>query len=127
MVTLSKPLTVVKPQGDYHTYKLRTVPYNANLPMYNLAVPFYNNGSVEEWLKFHKNLQAIITGQNITYPQGMYTITKSMLHGDALTAFENAKGVNGPQSKPTYKKAMEDLFKFMFLLQAYVTQTRCMC
>eukprot|EP00957_Ditylum_brightwellii_P163918 12479376-Ditylum_brightwellii.AAC.1 len=95
MMTFSKPLTVVKPQGDYHMYKLYMVPYNANLPTYNLDVPFYDNGSVEEWLKFLQNLQAVITEQNIMDPQGMYAITKSMLHGDMLISFENTKGVNG--------------------------------
>eukprot|EP00957_Ditylum_brightwellii_P052208 3958870-Ditylum_brightwellii.AAC.1 len=119
MVTFSKPLTAVKPQGkgprelkpiiliehpkvhkfkkgNYHKYKLRTVPYNANSPTYDLAIPFFNMGSVEEWLKFWQNLQAIITRYNITDPQGVYVITQSMLCGDALTAFKNAEGVNGP-------------------------------
>eukprot|EP00957_Ditylum_brightwellii_P117061 8929079-Ditylum_brightwellii.AAC.1 len=69
MVTFSKPSTTSKPQGNglqklkiiitiersqvrectkgnYHMYRLCTVPYNTNLPMYNIAVPFYNNRSV---------------------------------------------------------------------------------
>eukprot|EP00957_Ditylum_brightwellii_P168956 12860221-Ditylum_brightwellii.AAC.1 len=75
MVTFSKPSNMLEPQG-----------------------------SVEEWLKCWKNLQAIITRKNITDPQGMYAITKSMLHGDTLTAFKNVKGVNRPQSEQVYKK-----------------------
>eukprot|EP00957_Ditylum_brightwellii_P208775 15358876-Ditylum_brightwellii.AAC.1 len=129
MATFSKPLTAGEPQGNntqelkpiiliehpqvreltkanYHTYNLCTVSYNTHLPIYNLAIPFYDIGSVEEWLKFCKNLQAVITGQSITDSQGIYAITKSMLHGDTLTAFENAKGVNIPQSEQTYKKTM---------------------
>eukprot|EP00957_Ditylum_brightwellii_P163736 12465499-Ditylum_brightwellii.AAC.1 len=70
MVTFSKPSTAGEPQGngpqelkpiipierpqvrelmkgDYHMYKLYTIPYNANSHMYNLAMPFYGNGSVE--------------------------------------------------------------------------------
>eukprot|EP00957_Ditylum_brightwellii_P091821 6991236-Ditylum_brightwellii.AAC.1 len=150
MVTFSKPLTVVEPQGNspqeltpipliefpqackltkdnYLMYKLCMVPYNTNLPMYDLAVPFYDNRSVEEWLKFCQHLQAVITRQNIMDPQGMYAITKSMLCGDTLTAFENVEGVNGPQSKPAYKLFLEGVHMHMFLLQAYVIQTRYMC
>eukprot|EP00957_Ditylum_brightwellii_P111969 8538949-Ditylum_brightwellii.AAC.1 len=75
MVTFSKPSTTNKPQGnspqelkniilieqpqvqeftkgDYHIYKLRMVFYIANSPSYNLAVRFYDNGCVEELLKF---------------------------------------------------------------------------
>eukprot|EP00957_Ditylum_brightwellii_P182463 13899939-Ditylum_brightwellii.AAC.1 len=110
-------------RGNYHTYKLYMVPHNANLPTYNLAIPFFNTGSVEEWLKFQQNIQAIITGQNITDPQGMYAITKSMLHGDTLTSFENTMGVNVLQLEPAYKKTMEDIHTHMFSLQAYIMQT----
>eukprot|EP00957_Ditylum_brightwellii_P198464 15125485-Ditylum_brightwellii.AAC.1 len=59
-------------------------------------------------------------------PQGMYAIAKSMLCRDALTAFENDNGVNGPQLEPAYKKKIEDTHTHMFPLQAYVTQTRYM-
>eukprot|EP00957_Ditylum_brightwellii_P022880 1726932-Ditylum_brightwellii.AAC.1 len=92
MVTFSKPSTTGKPQGNgpqelkpsipiqcpqvqelmkgnYHMYELRTVHYNANSPMYDLAASFYDNRSVEEWLKFQQNLRAIITRQNVTNPQ----------------------------------------------------------
>eukprot|EP00957_Ditylum_brightwellii_P051235 3884545-Ditylum_brightwellii.AAC.1 len=92
MVTFSKPCTTNKPQsngpqeikpivpiekleaqeltkGEYHMYKLCTVPYNANSSSYDLAILFYDTGSVEKWLKFWQNLQAVITGQNITNAQ----------------------------------------------------------
>eukprot|EP00957_Ditylum_brightwellii_P209916 15364345-Ditylum_brightwellii.AAC.1 len=130
MVTFSKPLTAGKPQGNgpqelkpiipidcpqvreltkgnYHMYKLHTVPYNANSPVYNLDITFYDNGSIEEWLKFHQHLPAFINRQNITDLQDIYVVTKSMLHRDMLTAFENAKGVDRPQSEPAYKTTME--------------------
>eukprot|EP00957_Ditylum_brightwellii_P090321 6878682-Ditylum_brightwellii.AAC.1 len=149
MMTFSKPLNVVKPQGngpqklksiiliecpnvhkltkgDYQMYKLRTVPYNTNSPTYDLAVPFLNTRSVEEWLKFWHNLEAVITRQNITDPQGMYTTTKSMLREDALIAFKNTKGVNRPQSELVYKNTMVAVHMHMFPLQAYITQTRYM-
>eukprot|EP00957_Ditylum_brightwellii_P148503 11307098-Ditylum_brightwellii.AAC.1 len=136
-MTFSKPLPVNEPQGngpqelkliipikqpklqeltkgDYHTYKLCTVPFNANSPTYNLAVLFYDTGSVEEWLKFWQNLQAIITGQNITDAQGMYAITKSMLRGDALTVFKNANGVNKSQTEPNYQRTTKDAHMHMF-------------
>eukprot|EP00957_Ditylum_brightwellii_P123982 9450745-Ditylum_brightwellii.AAC.1 len=80
---------------------------------------------MEEWLKFCQHLQAVITGQNITDPQGMYAITKSMLHKGALTAFENAEGVNRPQLELAYKKTMETYICTCSPLQAYAMQTTC--
>ena len=34
-------------QGEYHMYKLRTSPTNADSPVYELAVPFFESGSPE--------------------------------------------------------------------------------
>eukprot|EP00957_Ditylum_brightwellii_P206449 15348458-Ditylum_brightwellii.AAC.1 len=85
------------------------VSYNANSPMYNLAVPFYNTGFVEEWLKFQQNLQAVITMEYVTDTHTMYTIMKSMLQGDALMTFEHTEVFNRPQSEPNYKTVMQDM------------------
>ena len=54
----------------------------------------------------------------------MYTITKGMLQGDMLMAFENEEGINGPQLEPNYKNMMQGMYKHMFLLQAYTIQTQ---
>eukprot|EP00957_Ditylum_brightwellii_P188315 14336786-Ditylum_brightwellii.AAC.1 len=39
-------------KGQYHTYKLRTTPADATLPVYKLFVPFFDEGTPEEWIKF---------------------------------------------------------------------------
>eukprot|EP00957_Ditylum_brightwellii_P199089 15176161-Ditylum_brightwellii.AAC.1 len=36
--------------GQYHTYKLRTTPADATLPIYKLSVPFFDEGTPEEWI-----------------------------------------------------------------------------
>eukprot|EP00957_Ditylum_brightwellii_P087007 6622949-Ditylum_brightwellii.AAC.1 len=94
-------------------YKVQLGPYNSNSHTYNLVVPFFNTGTVEEWLKFLQNLCAVIAGQNITDAQGTYVITRSLLHGDALIAFENAEGNNRPQTEPDYKQTMKDVYLHM--------------
>eukprot|EP00957_Ditylum_brightwellii_P065152 4941632-Ditylum_brightwellii.AAC.1 len=35
-----------------HTYKLRTTPMDATLPVYELSIPFFDEGTPEEWIKF---------------------------------------------------------------------------
>eukprot|EP00957_Ditylum_brightwellii_P161816 12320429-Ditylum_brightwellii.AAC.1 len=77
-------------------------------------MPFYNARLVVEWLKFWQKNQAVITGLNVMDTQGMYVITKSMLREDALTAFENSEGKNGPQMEPNYKQTMHDVHVHMF-------------
>eukprot|EP00957_Ditylum_brightwellii_P037928 2868651-Ditylum_brightwellii.AAC.1 len=110
MVTFSKPSNTVEPQGN-GPRELKPI-----IPIECPKVCKLTKGSVEEWLKFWKNLQAIITRQSITDHQGMIAITKSMLRGDAFTAFKNAKGANRPQSEPAYKKTMVDIHTHMFPL-----------
>eukprot|EP00957_Ditylum_brightwellii_P177382 13511616-Ditylum_brightwellii.AAC.1 len=90
-------------KGKCHMFKLCTVPYNANWPIYNSIVPFYDTGSVEEWLKFGQNLQDIITGQNNTNAQ---------------------EGVNKSQSKPSYKKMMQDVHMYFQTFLARVDETK---
>eukprot|EP00957_Ditylum_brightwellii_P139752 10649844-Ditylum_brightwellii.AAC.1 len=137
MVTFSKPISANEPQGngpqeikpfipleqtepqelvkgEYYICKLHTMPYNSNLPAYNLAVPFFGTRTVEEWLKFLQNLQLVIAGQNITDVQGTCTITKSLLQGDTLPAFKDAEGNNRLQTKPNYEKTTKDVHLHMF-------------
>eukprot|EP00957_Ditylum_brightwellii_P068120 5170981-Ditylum_brightwellii.AAC.1 len=37
-------------KGQYHTYKLRTTHADATLPVYKLSVPFFDEGTPEEWI-----------------------------------------------------------------------------
>eukprot|EP00957_Ditylum_brightwellii_P039783 3011629-Ditylum_brightwellii.AAC.1 len=50
--------------GQFHTYKLRTTPADTNSPTYELSIPFFDEGSPKEWIKFQRGLQAVLKGQN---------------------------------------------------------------
>ena len=77
-------------QGEYHTYKLRTSPTSNSSPVYELSVPFFEDGTPEEWLKFCRNVKAVLKGQNVTNGTSMFAVVNTLLRGDALTAFEAA-------------------------------------
>eukprot|EP00957_Ditylum_brightwellii_P169767 12921869-Ditylum_brightwellii.AAC.1 len=38
--------------SQFHTYKLRTTLADTTLPIYKLSVPFLDEGTPEEWIKF---------------------------------------------------------------------------
>eukprot|EP00957_Ditylum_brightwellii_P157886 12018140-Ditylum_brightwellii.AAC.1 len=38
--------------GQYHMYKLCTTPADATSLIYKLSVPFFDDGTPEEWTKF---------------------------------------------------------------------------
>eukprot|EP00957_Ditylum_brightwellii_P001956 150513-Ditylum_brightwellii.AAC.1 len=42
--------------GQFHTYKLRTTPADATSPTYELSIPFFEEGTSKEWIKFWRRL-----------------------------------------------------------------------
>eukprot|EP00957_Ditylum_brightwellii_P030070 2276365-Ditylum_brightwellii.AAC.1 len=78
-------------RSQFHTYKLRTTPVDATLPVYKLSVPFFNKETPEEWIKFQSGLAAVLKGQNITQGPASYAVAKMLLKGDTLTVFKQAE------------------------------------
>eukprot|EP00957_Ditylum_brightwellii_P046033 3492455-Ditylum_brightwellii.AAC.1 len=60
-------------RGQFHMYKLCTTPADATSPTYKLSIPFFKEGTPEEWIKFQRELQAVLKGQNITQGPPSYT------------------------------------------------------
>eukprot|EP00957_Ditylum_brightwellii_P077612 5897858-Ditylum_brightwellii.AAC.1 len=52
VIAFQRPQARHLEREQYHTYKLRTTPADATLPFYELSVPFFDDGTLEEWIKF---------------------------------------------------------------------------
>eukprot|EP00957_Ditylum_brightwellii_P064362 4884988-Ditylum_brightwellii.AAC.1 len=39
-------------RGQFHAYKLCTTPADLTSPLYELSVPFFDDRTPEEWIKF---------------------------------------------------------------------------
>eukprot|EP00957_Ditylum_brightwellii_P070969 5393201-Ditylum_brightwellii.AAC.1 len=50
-----------------------------------------------EWIKFWRRLQAVIKGQNVMQGPPSYAVAKTLLKGDALMVFKQAKIDHGNQ------------------------------
>eukprot|EP00957_Ditylum_brightwellii_P000052 3613-Ditylum_brightwellii.AAC.1 len=66
-------------RGQFHTYKLRTTPADAILPVYELSIPFFNEGIPKEWIKFWCGLIAVLKCQNVTLGPASYAVAKTLL------------------------------------------------
>eukprot|EP00957_Ditylum_brightwellii_P035881 2719277-Ditylum_brightwellii.AAC.1 len=66
-------------------YKLCITTADATSPIYKLSIPFFDNGTPEEWIKFWHGLQAVLKGQNVTQGPPSYTVAKTLLKGNVLT------------------------------------------
>eukprot|EP00957_Ditylum_brightwellii_P013125 992097-Ditylum_brightwellii.AAC.1 len=65
VIAFQRPQARQLERKQYHTYKLCTTPADATPPIYKISVPFFDNGTPEEWIKFWRGLQAVLKGQNI--------------------------------------------------------------
>eukprot|EP00957_Ditylum_brightwellii_P079836 6071065-Ditylum_brightwellii.AAC.1 len=107
---------------QYHTYKLCTTPADATSPIYKLSVPFFDDGTPEEWIKFWLGLQAVLKGQNVMQGPASYAVAKTLLKGDALTVFEQAEIDHNNQTVPHFELCLDDMAKHVFPEKARRTQ-----
>eukprot|EP00957_Ditylum_brightwellii_P122963 9375353-Ditylum_brightwellii.AAC.1 len=66
-------------RGQFHTYKLHTTPVDATLPVYELYIPFFDEGDSEQWIKFQHGLAVVLKGQNVTLGSASYAVAKTLL------------------------------------------------
>eukprot|EP00957_Ditylum_brightwellii_P169536 12903360-Ditylum_brightwellii.AAC.1 len=95
-------------------YKLRITPADATLPIYKLSVPFFDDGTLEEWIKFWHRLHAVLKGQNVTQGPPSYAVAKMLLKGNVLMVFERAEIDHGTQSVPHFDLCLDDVAEHVF-------------
>eukprot|EP00957_Ditylum_brightwellii_P086610 6589857-Ditylum_brightwellii.AAC.1 len=78
-------------RGQFLTYKLCTTSANDTSPVYELSVPFFIEGTPEQWIKFRHWLAAVLKGQNMTLGPASYAVAKMLLKGEALTVFDRQR------------------------------------
>eukprot|EP00957_Ditylum_brightwellii_P006685 507883-Ditylum_brightwellii.AAC.1 len=59
---------------DYQTYKLHTNPKDEKSTVYNLVVPYYKVGTLEQWLQFVDAVTQVIKGQDIQDRDAAYSL-----------------------------------------------------
>eukprot|EP00957_Ditylum_brightwellii_P025657 1939882-Ditylum_brightwellii.AAC.1 len=64
VIALTRPTLRNLERGQFHTYKLCTTLANTDSPTYKLSIPFFDEGTPKEWIKFQRGLQAVLKGQN---------------------------------------------------------------
>eukprot|EP00957_Ditylum_brightwellii_P195640 14907125-Ditylum_brightwellii.AAC.1 len=52
IIPFQRPAPRQLERGQFHAYKLRTTLADPTSPIYELSVPFFDDGTPEEWIKF---------------------------------------------------------------------------
>ena len=126
VIAFTRPTPRNLKRDRFHTYKLRTTPADTDSPTYKLSIPFFDEGTPEEWIKFWHKLQAVLKGQNVTQGPASYAVAKTLLKGDALTVFKQAETTHRNQTVPHFELCLDDMAAHVFPEKAGQTQKRYM-
>eukprot|EP00957_Ditylum_brightwellii_P095610 7284100-Ditylum_brightwellii.AAC.1 len=96
-------------RDQFHTYKLRTTPADANSPTYELSIPFFDEGAPKEWINFWHGLQAEVKGQNVMQGSPSYAVAKTLYKGNMLTVFKQAEITHGNQTVMNFELCLDDM------------------
>ena len=75
------------------------MPNDEGSATHDLIVPYFSTGLSEEWLRWKRDLGRVLQGQNVTTNPGKYNMTRRLLEGDALAAFNVAAMMHGNEMK----------------------------
>ena len=103
---------------------LKSNPSNEDSGTYEFTIPFFKTGTPEQWLEFEDNLARVLTGQNMTTGPSKYAMTRRVLKGDSLTAFNTAANAAGTETNEHYDMVMQDMRKYIFPLKVLQRQRR---
>ena len=88
VIPLTRPETKVSlTKGEYSVLKCKTTPDVEGAATYDLPIPYFKTGTAEEFLRWKRNVQRALTGQNVTTGPGQYNLTRKLMDGDALMVF----------------------------------------
>ena len=109
-------------KDEYMTFKLKTNLASRNSAEYSLNVPYFPDGSPEEWLKFLMNLKRLFEGQNITTGPHKFTMARRLLIGESLSLFEEkACTFEGAETLENFELAVRAVTNKVFPLKALNT------
>ena len=125
-ISLQATEPAVLGKDQYLTMKLRLVPTQDKSPTYNLVVPYFKNGTSEEWLKFQLNLNRVFVGQNLTTAVPKYAMVRRLLMGDVLSTFNAKARVLTTKNNANFKTCVNAVTETVFPKKSMQTQKRYM-
>ncbi len=77
-------------------FKLKNNPSESNSPEFEFSIRYFKEGDVETFLTWRTNLETVLRGMNANTASKMFSLTKQMLRGDALAAYNQAEATYAP-------------------------------
>ena len=126
VIPLQRPESKELAKGECIAFKLRSTPTDPDSTTYELTIGYFGEGTPEELLVFYKNLMKVIVGQNVMNGPDKYLLTRRLLQGDALAAFDRAATSIGNETNPHFTETLQALIAHVFPNRALAMQKRYM-
>ena len=125
-ISIEKSVPKSLSKDKYQSYKCRNDPTDRDSPTYEITVPYFSDGSPEEWIRFVKLMKQLFKGQGDTTGPARYVKARQLLTGNALTTFEShvTSTVNHSETVPSFSQAIMAVGNDVFPKRAAQTQKR---
>ena len=74
-------------KGRFMSFKLKLKPNKANSATYDLAVPFFCDGSPEEFMQLVQSMERVFEGSAMNDGEDMIRTTSQLLEGEAKAIY----------------------------------------
>ena len=125
-ISVEKESTKTLSKDKYQSYKCRTTPTDKDSPTYEIAVPYFGDGTPEKWIQFLRLLKQVFKGQGDSTGPARFVKARQLLVGNALTSFEShVSSIDGhTETLASFKLAMMAVSQDVFPKRAAQTQKR---
>ena len=86
-IPLERPENKALQKDEYLVMKLRSIPNKSTSPVYELNVPYFKDGTPEDWMKFLANFKKVVIGQDLSTGTTQFAMARRLLMGETLSQF----------------------------------------
>jgi hypothetical protein len=105
-----------------NSFKLWTNSSEVDSQIYETKVRTYQTGTPEQFILWKRDLEKVLTGQNVTGPPDKYAMARRLLDGDALAAFNKEAMTLWTETNVNFSKCLQALATHVFPKYALATQ-----
>ena len=125
-IPLDRPPERKDEKESQTTFKLRSLPTQANSPTYEVTMKYFDTGKPEEFLSLRTKFEEICTGQNLTTGVQRFTLMRTLLRGDAFAAWTTRTAAAGAQTLANLQLVLNGVTQHVFPERALQKQKRYM-
>jgi hypothetical protein len=111
-----------KDKEDMSIFRIRTNPTDKDSQTYDMKVLTFHTGTVKEFLLWKKDLNKVLVGQNVLSAPDKFAMTRRLLDGDALAAFNTEASACSQETNVNYIRCMQALSTHVFPKNALTIQ-----